>query len=176
MNNAIGKWTSTTCWACFAKIAALISSGCNGILLIATGWSPQFFSTGLRGPKRAAPLCHGSASSASLHHHFRRHLRMNRAKVVIRTRLRELEAELVVGVEGLRLEHAVLAHHGVGDVIAIDPSHLGSGRHGDGLGRESKVVDLYLERGRRLLCRFCAIASDGLHCDESCGENDDSRN
>ena len=68
------------------------------------------------------PLCHGSASTASLHHDFRRHLRMNRAKVVIRSRLRELEAEFVVGIEGLRLEHPLLAHHCVRNVVAIHPS------------------------------------------------------
>src|SRR5437867_3910257 len=57
----------------------------------------------------------------SLHHHFGRHLGMNRAEIAIRSRLRKLEAEPVVGVEGLGLEGTILADNGVRDVIAIYP-------------------------------------------------------
>src|SRR6266536_140480 len=95
----------------------------------------------------------------SLHYNFRRHLRMNRAEIAIPSLLRKLEAELVIGVEGLGPEGTILTNNGVRDVIAIYPSHFCPHRHSDGRRSESKVVYLHFRRGSGLLRRSGACRS-----------------
>src|SRR5436190_12847810 len=127
MNNAIGKWMSTTCCACLAKIASLRSSGCTAISL------PN-----------------------SLNNYFARHLGMNRAKVVILSRRSKRETELLIRIEGLRLEQLVVTGDRVRHVIAISPRYLRSGRDSDAGRLKREIINLHFRIRRWLIRRPCS--------------------
>src|SRR5271169_6254133 len=71
---------------------------------------------------------------------------MDGAEIAVRTRLGERVRVLVVGVERLRLEFLLVAHHRVRNVVAVGPAHGRAGWNGDGGRREAEVVDLHLDR------------------------------
>jgi hypothetical protein len=82
----------------------------------------------------------------SLHHNLAGHLRVNRAKVRITSRLAECERELLIRVEYFGLEHTLRTDHRVGNVITIGPRNCGSHRHRELHRSETEIVDLHFQR------------------------------
>src|SRR6516165_9164205 len=88
---------------------------------------------------------------SSLHHNPSGHLRVNRAKVRITSRLAEGERELLIGVEYFGLEHTLRADHRMGNVVTIGPRNCASHRHRQRPRPETEVVNLHFHRFRLLL-------------------------
>src|SRR5260370_7898204 len=72
------------------------------------------------------------------------HLRVNREKVRIRSRLAEGEGELLVRIEHFGFEDAVRTDDRVWNVVAIGPRYRCTHRNRQRLRTEAKVIDLYL--------------------------------
>src|SRR6516162_8139110 len=98
---------------------------------------------------------------SSLHHNPSGHLRVDRAKVRITSRLAEGERERLIGVEYFGLEHTLGADNGVGDVVTIGPRYCSSHRHRQRSRPEIKVVDLHFSPFRLLLCADRKISRSG---------------
>src|SRR6516165_354049 len=98
---------------------------------------------------------------SSLHHNPSGHLRVNRAKVRITSRLAEGERELLIGVQYFGLERTLRADNRVGDVVTIGPRYCSSHRHRQRSRPETKVVDLHFRRFRLLLCAGRRISCSG---------------
>src|SRR5947209_16328328 len=109
----MGKWISTTCCACLASNAALMSKGFKHVLRSLHHFF-RFAHAGLK------PL-HYPARGSLLHHDLGGHLGMNGAEVVIGSCLGELVGELLVRIQHLGLNGLVVADHGVRDVVMIGP-------------------------------------------------------
>ena len=72
------------------------------------------------------------------------HLRMNGAKIVVSAGGSRRNGEFLIGVErGRFLELLFNAHDGVRLFVPINPGHLLSGLHRQGLRIEGEVFDLY---------------------------------
>src|SRR5712664_1281693 len=71
--------------------------------------------------------------AASLHHDLASHFRVDRAVVGIRSRLGKCVGELFVRISHLGLEHAICAHHRMGNIIIIGPYNRRSDRYRDSL-------------------------------------------
>src|SRR5258708_8358428 len=94
-----------------------------------------------------------SALLASLHYDFGRHLRMNRAVVVVRARFCKRKRETVIRIESLRFEHlAVIAGDDMRYIVVVRPCDRAPCRNGDGCRAKAEVVDL--DRGAA--CGFVA--------------------
>src|SRR5262249_61911609 len=79
----------------------------------------------------------------SLRHNLARHLRVNRAKVRIASRLAECEREPLIGVKYFGLEHTLRADHCVGNVVTIAPRNCASHGHRQRFSPEPEVVNLH---------------------------------
>src|SRR5215813_1438727 len=95
----------------------------------------------------------------SLRHNLARHLRVNRAKVRIASRLAECEREPLIGVKYFGLEHTLRADHCVGNVVTIGPRNCASHGHRQRFRPETEVVNLHF-RG----FRFLLSASREISC------------
>jgi hypothetical protein len=71
---------------------------------------------------------------------------MHPAVVGVLSRLGEAELELLVRVEGCRFELALGTIDRVGEIVAVDPSHLRARFDGDSPRGECKIVNLYFSR------------------------------
>src|SRR6184192_1115929 len=73
-----------------------------------------------------------------------RHLRVNGAKIGVSARGTRSDSEFLVGVEGRGFLKLLLnADDRVRFVVAINPGHLLSRLHGEGLGIEGEIFNLY---------------------------------
>src|SRR5215469_14772212 len=97
----------------------------------------------------------------SLHNNLAGHLRMNRAKVRITSRLAKGERELLIRVEYFGLEHTLRADHRVGNVVTIGPRNSGSHRHRQRSRPETEVVNLHFRGFRFLLSASSEISCSG---------------
>ena len=70
-----------------------------------------------------------SSTAASLHHDLSRHLRVDRTKIGICSRLGKCVRELLVRIPHLGLEHTVCADHRVGNIITVGPDDRRSDRY-----------------------------------------------
>ena len=94
----------------------------------------------------------------SFNYHFTRHLGMDRAEIVVCSRLPKLEAVVVVRIQCLGAERAVVAHYGMRNIVAVHPRHFGAYEDGDTGIRECEVIDLDLRRRRLSLGFRCVTA------------------
>src|SRR5436190_12866600 len=137
MNNAIGKWISTTCCACFAEMADLKSKG---------------FSIFLRSFSRGRERWFAAWPYWSLHYDLAGHLWVNRAEVRIGSGSGESERKFLVRVENFRLEYfgIICADHGVRNIVAVRPGDCGSHGNGQSCRTEAEIIDLHF-------CSFCFL-------------------
>src|SRR4029077_8480080 len=92
---------------------------------------------------KSFPLqCHLEAA-LSLHHDFPGHLGVDRAEVGIRSRLGKSVGERLVRIPHLGLEHAVCAHHRMGNIIMVYPGNCGSNGYRDSLRPKTEIIDCY---------------------------------
>src|SRR6266852_3558353 len=82
--------------------------------------------------------------AASLHHDLAGHLRVDRAEVGIRSRGGKRVGELFVRIPHLGLEHAVCAHHRMGNIITIGPGNCRSDGYRERLWPETEIIDFHL--------------------------------
>src|SRR5882762_4817192 len=82
------------------------------------------------------------------------HLRVNRTKVGISSRLAEGEGKLLVRIEHFGFEDALRADDRMWDIVAIGPRDTCSHRHRESSRAEAEVIDLHF-RCFRFLLRAC---------------------
>jgi hypothetical protein len=78
-----------------------------------------------------------------LDHYLSRHVRVERAEILIASGLSEGEGEAVVGIERLRLEHPRRRGDRVRDIVFVAPSHRRSRFYGKVLRSEGEIIYLY---------------------------------
>src|ERR1700730_1003320 len=81
--------------------------------------------------------------SLGLHDDAPGHLRVQSAEVGVFSSIREAELELVVRVECFGFELALRTVNRMGNVVAVDPSHLRASFHRDSSRSERKIVNLH---------------------------------
>src|SRR6516162_5769267 len=85
-----------------------------------------------------------TAPSRGLHHNGSRHMGMQGAEVVVRSRSRESKRVFVVRVQHLRLEGLLVGNDSMRDVVLVGPRDRRPSLNGQALRREGEVVDLHL--------------------------------
>src|SRR5580704_6838346 len=125
INNAIGKWISTTCCACFAKSTVFMSNGCK----VAPHSLHDDFAGHLRMNGTEVRISSWFAEG-------------------------EGELFVRVEHFGLERFRIIRADYRVRDIVTVGPRNRGSSRHRQRYRREAKVVDLHFHR-RRVLLRSC---------------------
>ena len=85
-----------------------------------------------------------SSTAVSLHYDLTRHLRVDRTKIWICSRLCKCVGELFVRSSNLGLEHAVCADHRMGNVITVGLADRRSDRYRQRLRPKAEIVNFYL--------------------------------